>query len=47
MLEGSAGADRLEGGSGADRLDGGAGVDWVTYRESGAGVTVNLTVGTG
>ncbi len=39
---GSDGDDILEGGAGADRLEGDAGMDWVSYRESGAAVTVNL-----
>ncbi len=46
-LDGGAGNDTLEGGSGADRLSGGSGTDWVSYLQSGAGVTVNLADGTG
>ena len=46
-LDGGAGNDTLEGGSGADRLAGGSGADWVSYHQSGAGVTVNLADGTG
>ena len=46
-LDGGAGNDTLEGGSGADRLSGGSGADWVSYLQSGAGVTVNLADGTG
>ena len=46
-LQGLDGNDELEGGGGADRLDGGEGIDWIGYRESDAGVTVNLQQGTG
>lgn len=46
VLTGNDGANRLEGGVGADRLDGGGGDDWVSYRSSGAGVTVDLGQGT-
>ena len=46
-LDGGAGNDTLEGGSGADRLSGGSGADWVSYLQSGAGVTVNLADGSG
>ena len=46
VLTGDAGANRLEGGAGADRLDGGEGEDWVSYRHSAAGITVNLEDGT-
>ena len=46
-LEGGAGADTLIGGAGADRLVGGAGADTADYGSSSAGVTVNLTTGTG
>ena len=42
-LLGDDGDDVLEGGIGSDRLNGGAGVDWVSYYESDAGVTVNLS----
>ena len=42
-LQGDDGDDFLEGGAGADRQNGGAGVDWVSYLESDAGVTVNLS----
>ena len=41
-LEGGGGADQLEGGAGADQLNGGLGMDWVIYRGSDAGVTVDL-----
>ena len=44
-LAGGGGDDTLEGGAGADRLDGGAGDDVLSYRESDAGVTVNLATG--
>ena len=43
ILKGSAGDDRLNGGAGADQLDGGSGIDWIIYRESDAGVTIDLT----
>ena len=46
-LWGGAGSDTLEGGVGADRLFGGNGADWVSYLKSDAGVTVNLSDGTG
>jgi Ca2+-binding RTX toxin-like protein len=55
-LSGGAGADRLDGGygedlliggAGADRFLGGEGVDTVSYASAGAGVTVDLTAGTG
>ena len=45
-LWGNGGNDILEGGTGADRLDGGPGLDWVSYKGSDAGVTVNLNDGT-
>ena len=43
ILEGGAGSDGLDGGAGNDRLDGGTGIDWIIYRESNAGVTIDLT----
>ncbi len=46
QLEGGDGDDMLEGGNGADRLDGGAGLDTAVYRNSDAGVTVDLGNGT-
>ena len=46
-LRGNEGDDRLFGEAGADEMDGGNGIDWVSYQESGAGVTVNLMNGTG
>ena len=46
-LRGNGGNDVLEGGAGADQLDGGAGVDAVSYRDSDAGITVNLAGGPG
>jgi len=47
VLDGGAGNDRLTGGAGADTLDGGLGIDRAIYRASDAGVSVNLTTGTG
>jgi Ca2+-binding RTX toxin-like protein len=44
-LDGGAGDDTLDGGNGADQLDGGTGFDFVTYANSTAGVTVNLSDG--
>ncbi len=41
-LYGLAGDDTLQGGGGADILDGGAGRDYVRYKDSTAGVNVNL-----
>ena len=46
-LTGSAGNDTLIGGAGADALTGNGGVDTADYSGSGAGVTVDLTAGTG
>jgi len=46
-LDGAAGNDVLIGGLGADRLIGGAGLDRVSYANSAAAVTVNLTTGKG
>ena len=46
-LNGNNGNDVLEGGNGADALNGGAGTDTATYANSTAGVTVDLTTGTG
>ena len=47
-ITGGAGNNLLRGGLGADMLDGGAGGgDVADYRESTAGVTVNLGTGTG
>lgn len=45
ILRGGAGADLLDGGAGADLLHGGPGTDTADYRDSDAGVTVNLTTG--
>jgi Ca2+-binding RTX toxin-like protein len=42
-----AGDDFLLGAGGADSLDGGDGIDTASYNTSAAGVTVNLTTGTG
>ena len=46
-LYGENGNDTLIGGTGADRLDGGNGNDTADYSASGAGVQVNLALGTG
>ena len=46
-LDGAAGNDMLIGGAGGDSLDGGTGADTADYSASSAGVTVNLTAGTG
>ena len=45
-LNGGDGNDRLIGEAGADEMDGGSGIDEVSYQESDAGVTVDLTEGT-
>ena len=44
-LLGEGGDDVLNGGAGADTLDGGLGKDLVTYADSGAAVTVDLSLG--
>ena len=46
-LNGLAGDDSLGGGAGADALNGGDGIDTADYASSDAGVTVDLTAGTG
>ncbi|MGV6802101.1 MAG: M12 family metallo-peptidase [bacterium] len=46
-LYGRSGNDVLLGGDGADYINGGGAVDWVYYDDSAAGVTVNLSTGTG
>ncbi|MBF6033475.1 calcium-binding protein, partial [Pseudomonas sp. P155] len=46
-LSGGEGNDLLDGGAGADVLNGGNGIDTASYANSTAGVTVNLTAGTG
>ena len=46
-LTGGAGADTLNGGDGGDVLNGGGGFDCAEYRQSTAGVSVNLTTGQG
>ncbi|MDQ1159332.1 Ca2+-binding RTX toxin-like protein [Sphingomonas sp. SORGH_AS 950] len=46
-LIGGSGDDLLVGGAGADSLQGGAGFDTADYRASSAGVTVDLSAGTG
>ena len=45
LLAGGDGDDTLIGGAGADTIDGGAGTDTVTYADSSAGVTVDLSGG--
>ncbi|MBC6438777.1 MAG: hypothetical protein GDA52_11785 [Rhodobacteraceae bacterium] len=47
VLTGDGGNNTLRGAAGADTLDGGAGRDRLDYRDSDAGVTVNLATGTG
>ncbi len=47
ILVGGGGNDSLVGGAGGDSLDGGAGNDTASYILSTAGVTVDLSVGTG
>ncbi|KZL18280.1 calcium-binding protein [Pseudovibrio sp. WM33] len=46
VLYGGEGNDDLYGGAGADHIDGGIGSDFAHYRESNAGVTINLAKGT-
>jgi Ca2+-binding RTX toxin-like protein len=46
-VDGFFGDDILVAGSGADTLNGGGGIDWVSYRRSNAGVSVNLKTGAG
>ena len=46
-IEGGAGDDTLEGRAGADKVIGGAGRDVAEYTSSSAGVTVDLSAGTG
>jgi Ca2+-binding RTX toxin-like protein len=46
-LVGGIGNDTLEGGAGADQLIGGADVDTAVYSHSSAGVTIDLSAGTG
>ncbi|MDO9527125.1 MAG: FG-GAP-like repeat-containing protein [Gemmobacter sp.] len=46
-LLGGAGNDLIRGGAGADNMEGGDGIDFLDYRGSGAGVTVNLATGIG
>ncbi|GAB3346839.1 cadherin domain-containing protein [Lysobacter tyrosinilyticus] len=45
QLLGGDGDDTLFGDAGADRFDGGVGYDTVTYQSSGAGVSLDLTIG--
>jgi VCBS repeat-containing protein len=47
FLQGGDGDDVLTGGTGADTLNGGSGIDTAAYALSSAGVTVDLTTGTG
>ena len=47
IIDGGAGNDTLLGGAGADSLDGGGGVDTASYFHSDAGVSVDLSTGTG
>lgn len=47
VLSGQGGPDHLTGGPGGDALDGGGDIDTVTYSESSAGVSVDLSAGTG
>ncbi|MBO9557869.1 MAG: calcium-binding protein [Caulobacter sp.] len=47
QINGASGNDYLYGGAGADALDGGADFDLARYDGSLAGVTVDLTTGTG
>ncbi|MEZ5841016.1 MAG: cadherin domain-containing protein [Hyphomicrobiales bacterium] len=42
VIMGGAGIDIIAGGSGADTLDGGTGSDYLDYRDSTAGVTVDI-----
>ncbi|MFZ4758794.1 MAG: beta strand repeat-containing protein, partial [Burkholderiaceae bacterium] len=43
-IEGGLGNDTIEGRAGADTLAGGDGIDTASYAQSGAGVTVDLTL---
>ncbi|WP_448874515.1 putative Ig domain-containing protein, partial [Desulfobulbus propionicus] len=45
IITGLSGNDLLRGGAGADLLDGGEGIDTADYRDSDAGVSVNLATG--
>lgn len=46
VLDGGDGNDILVSGAGADTLEGGDGIDTVTYKDSAAGITVDLLMGT-
>jgi Ca2+-binding RTX toxin-like protein len=46
VLIGGGGGDYLDGGAGADKLTGGNGSDTASYKDSSAGVTVNLALST-
>ena len=45
-LSGGEGNDTLRGGAEGDTLHGGSGEDWLDYRDSGSGVSINLGAGT-
>jgi Ca2+-binding RTX toxin-like protein len=47
VLDGMGGDDLIQGGVGADTLIGGEGTDTVSYADSEAGVTLDLSTGTG
>jgi len=42
VINGGTGNDFMRGGTGADTLNGGSGTDSIDYRDSSAGVTINL-----
>ena len=44
VLKGGDGVDTLEGGAGEDTIDGGPGNDTLSFANSAAGVTVDLSV---
>jgi Ca2+-binding RTX toxin-like protein len=46
-LFGGVGKDHFWGSGGGDKFDGGIGKDWIDYRNSATGVTVNLATGQG
>ena len=46
-IYGGTGRDVIRGGAGADHIDGGSEDDWVQFHDSGAGVALDLTAGTG
>ena len=47
ILTGDSGPNVIEGLAGADKMDGGGGTDTLSYASSNAGVTIDLTLGTG